>query len=48
MWLIMLVSSWHVQQEGALGGKRISDIAGLGLLRGIAQDDLCCPRNAYL
>lgn len=45
----MLICSWHVQQKGALSGKRISDIAGLGLLSGgITQDDLCRPCTSDL
>lgn len=37
MWLFMLISSRHIQQKGALSGKRIRNIAGLGLFgRGIA------------
>lgn len=49
MWLFVSVGTWHVQQKGALGGKLIGDIAGLGVLgRGIAQDYLRSPCAAYL
>lgn len=49
MWLFVFVAGWHVQQEGALSGKRIGNIASLGVLGGgIAQDDLRCPCAAYL